>query len=63
MLEVQEVVTTDTVAIDGGPSSLKVTTLSVAPLLSEAISRIHHGESVSSLFSQPDWIADARLSR
>ena len=28
----------------------KVTTISVAPLLAEAIQRIHHGKSVSSLF-------------
>ena len=28
----------------------KITQLSVAPLLGEAISRIHDGESVSSLF-------------
>ena len=56
--EVDEVVTTDTVPIDGAASSLKVTTLSVAPLLAEAIRRIHHGESVSSLFSAPVGIGD-----
>lgn len=61
--EVEELVTTDTVPICDGPLARKVTTLSVAPLLSEAIRRIHHGESVSSLFTEPDWVADASLSR
>ena len=48
--EVKEVVVTDTVphsedALDG-----KVTVLSVAELLGEAIKRIHEEESLSSLF-------------
>jgi ribose-phosphate pyrophosphokinase len=46
---IDELITTDTVlrpAIDG----LKITTLSVAPLLGEAIKRIHSNSSVTSLF-------------
>jgi ribose-phosphate pyrophosphokinase len=57
--EVREVVTTDTVprpaAIQSHP---KPATLSVAPLLAEAIRRIHNGESVSSLFTAPEWITE-----
>lgn len=47
--DIDELITTDTVfrpAIDG----LKLTTLSVAGLLGEAISRIHNNSSVTSLF-------------
>ena len=46
---IDELITTDTVqrvAIDG----LKITTLSVAGLLGEAIKRIHNNSSVNSLF-------------
>jgi len=46
---IDELITTDTVqrpAIDG----LKITTLSVAGLLGEAITRIHSNSSVNSLF-------------
>ena len=46
---VKEVVVTDTIPLDGKEfSNLKV--LSIANLLGEAIRRIHHSESVSSLF-------------
>jgi ribose-phosphate pyrophosphokinase len=46
--EVQEIVTTNTLpAADNGPG-LRV--ISVAPVLAEAIRRIHEGESVSALF-------------
>ena len=46
---VREVIVTDTIPIDGKDlPNLKV--LSVADLLGEAIRRIHHSESVSSLF-------------
>lgn len=44
---IKEVFTTNSVPQAFGP---KVTTLSVAPLLAEAISRIHQDESVTSLF-------------
>jgi ribose-phosphate pyrophosphokinase len=46
---IDELITTDTVqrpAIDG----VKITTLSVAGLLGEAIKRIHNNSSVNSLF-------------
>jgi ribose-phosphate pyrophosphokinase len=49
---VTEVVTTDTVPAPEGWPELK--TISVAGLLAEAISRIHHGRSVSSLFEGVD---------
>jgi ribose-phosphate pyrophosphokinase len=46
--EVQEIVTTNTLpAPDGGPG---LRFISVAPVLAEAIRRIHEGESVSALF-------------
>ena len=54
--EVREVVTTDTVpSPPDGRSYPKLTTLSVGSLLAEAIRRIHNGESVSSLFTAPEW--------
>lgn len=50
--DIAEVVVTDTIAQEGrlGGESSKITTLSVAELLAEAIRRIHVDESVSSLF-------------
>ncbi len=48
--EIQEIVTTDTVPITSEKSLPDMRVLSVAPLLAEAIRRIHDGESVSSLF-------------
>jgi ribose-phosphate pyrophosphokinase len=47
--ELEELVTTDTVP-HPKVSGFKLTELSVAPLLGEAIQRIHNAESVSSLF-------------
>jgi ribose-phosphate pyrophosphokinase len=47
---VKEVVVTDTVPVTDGKRQSKVTVLSVAPLLGEAIKRIHTGESVGALF-------------
>jgi ribose-phosphate pyrophosphokinase len=47
---VTELVITNTVPLDDGKKSDKVRVLSVAPLLGEAVRRIHNGESVSSLF-------------
>jgi ribose-phosphate pyrophosphokinase len=47
--DIDELITTDTVlrsAVDG----VRITTLSVAGLLGEAIKRIHHNLSVNSLF-------------
>jgi ribose-phosphate pyrophosphokinase len=48
---VREVVITDTVPLAPSKRIPKLTTLSVAPLIGEAIKRIHRGESVGALFS------------
>src|SRR5439155_21121060 len=47
----REVVLTDTVPLPAIKRLPKITTLSVAPLIGEAIRRIHRGESVGALFS------------
>jgi len=47
---ISEVVVTNTIPERENARSAKIKRLSVAPLLSEAIRRIHFGESVSSLF-------------
>ncbi len=46
-----EVLLTDSVPIPPAKRIAKITTLSVAPLIGEAIKRIHRGESVGALFS------------
>ncbi len=46
----EEIVTTNTVPIAEEKRLPNMTVLSIAPLLAEAISRIHKGESVSALF-------------
>jgi ribose-phosphate pyrophosphokinase len=48
--EVAEIVCTNTVPLPGDRSMPKLTVLSIAPALAEAMRRIHNGESVSSLF-------------
>jgi ribose-phosphate pyrophosphokinase len=48
--EVTEIVCTNTVPIPADRRPAKLTVLSVAPALAEAIRRIHDGESVSALF-------------
>ncbi|MGD9400895.1 MAG: ribose-phosphate pyrophosphokinase [bacterium] len=48
---ITELVITNTVPLADGKKADKVRILSVAPLLGEAIRRIHNGESVSSLFN------------
>jgi len=48
--QVKEVVVTDTVPVKDGKISGKVTVLPIAPLLGEAISRIHTGKSVGAMF-------------
>lgn len=48
---VEEIIVTDTVPIPDGQRSKKLKVVSVAPLLAEAIRRIHLDESVSSLFT------------
>ncbi|MSP15774.1 MAG: ribose-phosphate pyrophosphokinase [Myxococcales bacterium] len=46
-----EVVVTDTIPLsEAGRASKKIKVLSVARLLGEAVKRIHHGDSISSLF-------------
>jgi hypothetical protein len=47
----RELVLTDTVPLPAAKRIGKVTTLSIAPLIGEAIKRIHRGESVGALFS------------
>jgi ribose-phosphate pyrophosphokinase len=48
---VEEIVCTNTVPIPAENRTEKLTVLTVAPALGEAIRRIHNGESVSTLFS------------
>jgi ribose-phosphate pyrophosphokinase len=48
--EVIEIVCTNTVPLPKDKLTEKTSVLSVAPMLAEAIRRIHHGESVSALF-------------
>jgi ribose-phosphate pyrophosphokinase len=47
----REVVITDSIPLPASKRSAKLTVLSVAPLIGEAIRRIHRGESVGALFS------------
>jgi ribose-phosphate pyrophosphokinase len=49
--EITEVVITDTVPLPAAKSLPRIKVLSVAPLIGEAIRRIHRGESVGALFS------------
>ncbi|MFQ3586576.1 MAG: ribose-phosphate pyrophosphokinase [Fimbriimonadaceae bacterium] len=48
--DVDEIVTTNTIPLEPAKMHPKVTQLSIAPLFSEAIRRIHAGESISGLF-------------
>ncbi len=48
--DIAEIVTTNTVPVPPEKRLSNMTVLSIAPLLAEAIRRIHNGESVSSLF-------------
>ena len=48
--DVLEIVCTNTVPVPLAECTEKTRVLSVAPMLAEAIRRIHHGESVSALF-------------
>jgi ribose-phosphate pyrophosphokinase len=47
---IEELVTTDTIPLPPAKRIAKITTLSIAPLIGEAISRIHTGRSVGELF-------------
>jgi ribose-phosphate pyrophosphokinase len=48
---ITEVIVTDTIPLPPEADDPRITVLSVAPLLGEAIKRIHRGESVGALFS------------
>ncbi len=48
---IREVVLTDSIPLPADKRLARITTLSVAPLIGEAIKRIHRGESVGALFS------------
>ncbi len=50
--ELLEVIITNTIPLRNPQASKKITQLSVAPLLAEAILRTHNGESISSLFEE-----------
>ena len=47
-----ELIVTNSIPLGAGKQNKKIRQLSVAPLLADAILRIHKNESVSSLFSQ-----------
>ncbi len=47
---VREVIVTDTIPVTGEKKLDKITVLSVAPLLGEAIHRIHTGQSIGAMF-------------
>jgi ribose-phosphate pyrophosphokinase len=49
--DIEEIVTTNTVPLDPSRQLPNMSVISIAPLMAEAIHRIHHGESVSSLFA------------
>jgi ribose-phosphate pyrophosphokinase len=50
--DVVEIVCTNTVPVPGAEHAPKLTVLSIAPALAEAVRRIHNGESVSVLFDE-----------
>lgn len=50
--DIKEVIVTNTIASQHPERSNKITTLSVAPLIGEAIIRIHEEQSISTLFEQ-----------
>jgi ribose-phosphate pyrophosphokinase len=50
--DVAEIVCTNTVPLPDASAAPKLTVLSVAPALAEAVRRIHNGESVSVLFEE-----------
>lgn len=48
----KEVIVTDSIPVNGNKELNKITVLSIAPLLGEAIQRIHTGQSVGALFQR-----------
>ena len=59
----KELVVTDTIPIEAARRLPKIRVLSVAPLLGEAIRRIHREESVSSLFEEGVTISGSHATR
>ncbi|HEV2065902.1 MAG TPA: ribose-phosphate diphosphokinase, partial [Thermomicrobiales bacterium] len=59
--EIREIVTTNTIALPQEKRFDRLTVLSVAPLLGEAIQRIHAGSSVSTAY-RATGAFQARLS-
>jgi len=51
---IEEMVVSDTIPLPPEKRLDKITVLSIAPLLGEAIARIHTGRSVGELFQEPD---------
>lgn len=51
--DVLEIVCTNTVPVPGAAAAEKLTVISIAPALAQAVRRIHDGESVSALFAPP----------
>ena len=49
---VKEVIVTDTIPVTGDKKLDKITVLPIAPLLGEAIQRIHSGQSIGAMFEQ-----------
>jgi ribose-phosphate pyrophosphokinase len=49
---VKEVIVTDTIPLNSDKMIDKIAVLSIAPLLGEAISRIHSGQSIGAMFEQ-----------
>ena len=47
---IKEIVVTDTLPVNNLQRDSKITVLSTAPMLGEAIKRIHHGQSVGAMF-------------
>ena len=54
--EITEFLATDTIPLAPEKELPNLHTLSIAPLFAETIRRIHQGESVSSLFTEPGWV-------
>jgi ribose-phosphate pyrophosphokinase len=59
--ELADVVITDTIPLSPSRRLPKIKVLSVAPLIGEAIKRIHRGESVGALFSSEQQLAQEML--